>query len=55
VFGGGLAPIVATALVERFHSSQAIAVYLFAMCVVSFLSTALLARRSGAARNRART
>lgn len=42
VVGGGLAPIVATALQARFQSSTAIAAYLFAMCAVSFLSTLAL-------------
>jgi MFS family permease len=46
VFGGGFAPIVATALFERFHSSAAIAVYLFAMCVISLVSTVFLGYRA---------
>lgn len=46
VFGGGFAPIIATALFERFKSSGAIAIYLFAMCMVSLASTIALARRA---------
>jgi MFS family permease len=45
VFGGGFAPIIATVLFERFHSSLSIAVYLFAMCVVSLISTIVLSYR----------
>jgi MFS family permease len=44
VVGGGFAPIVATALFERFQSSQSIAWYMFATCVVSFISVFLLTR-----------
>jgi metabolite-proton symporter len=46
VFGGGFAPIIATALFERFKSSTSIAVYLAAMCAVSLVSTAILGRRA---------
>ncbi len=46
VLGGGLAPIIATALQARFESSSAIAVYLFAMCAVSLLSTIALRRHA---------
>ena len=46
VFGGGFAPIIATALFERFKSSTSIAVYLAVMCGVSLVSTAILARRA---------
>ena len=42
VLGGGLAPIIATALQARFDSSFAIAAYLFAMCAISFFSTLAL-------------
>lgn len=53
VFGGGLAPIIATALQAQFQNSAAIAVYLCAMCVISLVSTAFLggrrARRSAPA------
>lgn len=46
VFGGGFAPIIATALFERFRSSGSIAVYMAAMCLVSLVSTAMLAKRA---------
>lgn len=46
VFGGGFAPIIATALFERFQSSWSIAVYMAVMCLVSLASTAMLARRA---------
>lgn len=46
VFGGGFAPIIATALFERFKSSGSIAVYMAAMCLVSLVCTALLAQRA---------
>jgi MFS family permease len=49
VFGGGFAPIIATALFERFHSGWAIAVYLSAMCAVSLVCTAMLSRRAARA------
>jgi metabolite-proton symporter len=49
VVGGGLAPIVATALFVRFQSSNAIAIYLFVMCAVSLMSTVLLSLRARAA------
>ena len=45
VFGGGFAPIVATALFEEFRSSNAIALYLAAMCVISLVSTVFLGRK----------
>ncbi len=45
VVGGGFAPIIATALYARFGSNDAIAVYLLAMCAISFVSVALLTVR----------
>jgi MFS family permease len=50
VVGGGLAPIVATALFARFQSSTAISGYLFVMCVISLACTAMLSVRARAAR-----
>lgn len=44
VVGGGFAPIIATALFGHFNSSKAIAYYMFATCVVSFISVFLLTR-----------
>lgn len=46
VFGGGFAPIIATALFERFKSSGSIAAYMAAMCLVSLGCTWMLARRA---------
>lgn len=42
VVGGGLAPIIATAVFERFGSSLPIAIYLAAMCTVSLISVLFL-------------
>lgn len=41
--GGGLAPIVATTLVARFHSLQAIALYIAALAVLAAVCTRLMA------------
>ncbi len=46
VFGGGFAPIIATALFQRFHSSRSIAVYLAVMCGVSLVCTMILSQRA---------
>jgi metabolite-proton symporter len=53
VFGGGFAPIIATALFERFHSTLSIAIYMAAMCLVSLVSTAMLAQRAKASEKKA--
>ncbi|MDY6944506.1 MAG: MFS transporter [Pseudomonadota bacterium] len=45
VFGGGFAPIIATALFARYQSSSPIAVYLCATCAISLISVLLLGRR----------
>jgi metabolite-proton symporter len=45
VVGGGFAPIIATALFARYRSSEAISIYLCAMCGVSLVSILLLGRR----------
>jgi MFS family permease len=42
VVGGGLAPIIATALFEHYASSLPIAIYLAAMCTVSLVSVLFL-------------
>jgi MFS family permease len=42
VFGGALAPIIATTLLARYHSSVGISVYVAAVCGVSLVSAALL-------------
>lgn len=44
VVGGGLAPIVATALFARYQTSLPISVYLLAMCALSFVSVLVLGR-----------
>jgi hypothetical protein len=44
VFGGGCAPIIATALFARFGSSTSIALYLLVMCIISLTSTIVLYR-----------
>jgi MFS family permease len=46
VVGGGFAPIIATALFARYQSSLPIAVYLSAMCALSFVSVLLLGGRA---------
>jgi metabolite-proton symporter len=46
VVGGGLAPIVATALYARFHTSEAIGAYLFIVSAISLISALLLQRRA---------
>jgi metabolite-proton symporter len=50
VFGGGFAPIIATALFEHYHSSFSIAVYLFVMCAISLISTIFLSYRASKTR-----
>lgn len=46
VFGGGFAPIIATALFAKFQSTLSIELYLCAMCAISFLSVFMLAVRA---------
>jgi MFS family permease len=43
ILGGGFAPIIATALLETYESSTAIAGYMAVLCAVSFVSVLLLA------------
>ncbi len=50
VVGGGFAPIIATALFAEFHSTVSIALYLCAMCAISFFSVFALSLRPGAHR-----
>lgn len=45
VFGGGFAPIIATALFARYQSSEPISIYLCATCGISFVSILLLGRK----------
>jgi len=42
VFGGALAPIIATTLLAGYHSSVGISAYVAVTCVISLLSVALL-------------
>jgi MFS family permease len=46
VVGGGFAPIIAAALLERFETTTAIAFYMAAACAISFISTSLLSGES---------
>ena len=48
ILGGGFAPIIATGLYSKFASTTIIAGYMAAMCAVSLVCTAALARRSAA-------
>jgi MFS family permease len=43
ICGGGFAPLIATALFAKYHTSSAIAVYMAALCIVSLISVFLLA------------
>jgi hypothetical protein len=49
ILGGGLAPLVATALYSEFASTTVIAAYMAAMCAVSLACIAALGRRRRAA------
>jgi metabolite-proton symporter len=42
IFGGGFAPIIATALYAKYNSAMAISAYMAALCAVSFLSVLVL-------------
>jgi metabolite-proton symporter len=42
IFGGGFAPIIATALFEKYQSSMAISAYMAGLCAVSLLSVFVL-------------
>jgi MFS family permease len=46
VFAGGPAPLIATALLTRYHSGYAIALYLAACAVVSFVATLYMTDRT---------
>lgn len=45
VIGGGFSPIIATALYAHYQSTTPIAIYLSAICFISFVCTCFLARR----------
>jgi len=49
ILGGGFAPLIATALFDRYHTSNAIAVYMTGLCLVSLVSVFLLAETHGKA------
>jgi MFS family permease len=53
ILGGGFAPIIATALYSALTSTTLIAGYMAAMCAVSLVCTAALARRNVASEARA--
>jgi MFS family permease len=42
IFGGGFAPIIATALFAKYHSTLAISAYMALLCAVSFVSVLIL-------------
>lgn len=42
IFGGGFAPIISTALFEKYHSATAISAYMAILCAISFLSVLIL-------------
>ena len=46
IFGGALAPVIATAITARFHSTLGISSYIAIACLVSFVSVALLGETS---------
>jgi hypothetical protein len=47
VVGGGFAPIIATALYAHYGSTFPIALYLAAVCAISFVSVAFLSAHAG--------
>lgn len=47
ILGGAFAPLIATALQARFHTSVAVATYLFAVTAIGFTATLLLRDRTG--------
>jgi MFS family permease len=49
IFGGALAPIIATSLFARYHDSAAISVYIALTCTVSLVATAMLKETRGVA------
>jgi len=49
ILGGGLAPIIATALYSEFESTTVIAAYMASMCAVSLVCVAALGRRRAVA------
>lgn len=48
IFGGALAPLIATSLFSAFHSTTGIAAYMATACLISFISVGLLGETAGA-------
>jgi MFS family permease len=46
ITAGGPAPVIALSLLQRFHTTDAIAVYVMVCCVVAFIATLMLKDRS---------
>ena len=46
LFAGGPAPLIATALLARYHTGMAVALYLLACAVVSFVATLFVQDRT---------
>ena len=42
IFGGALAPIIATALLAEFHSTLGISIYIAIACAITFVSVLML-------------
>ena len=49
ILGGGFAPLIATALFEKYQTSAAVAIYMVILCLVSLVSVFLLAETHGKA------
>ena len=47
IFGGALAPFIAVALYARFGTATGIAVYMAALCAITFVSVLLLTETRG--------
>jgi len=47
ILGGGFAPLIATALFEKYQTSAAVAAYMVILCLVSLVSVFLLAETHG--------
>jgi MFS family permease len=47
IFGGALAPLIATGLFAAFHSTIGIAAYMATACLISFISVGLLGETAG--------
>ena len=47
ILGGALAPMIATAIVARFHSTLGISIYIAVTCAISFIAVSLLHETAG--------